>query len=136
MNGPLGRPMTIGDLARRTGVPVKTLRRHEDMGLIQTLGRSPTGYRLFGETALRCVELIHQLRSLGLTEAEIRQHACDHADGGQLIGPDLATLLDRVRQRTLARIHELEQLQHRIDDFERRHRAALAGDTRTGAQKA
>ena len=32
--------MTIGGLARRTGVPVKTLREYEDLGLIYTVGRS------------------------------------------------------------------------------------------------
>ena len=34
-----GSVMTIGTLARRTGVPVKTLREYEDMGLIYTVGR-------------------------------------------------------------------------------------------------
>ena len=33
--------MTIGDLARRTGVAVKVLRRQQDLGLIYTRGRSP-----------------------------------------------------------------------------------------------
>jgi hypothetical protein len=43
--------MTIGTLARRTGVPVKTLREYEDLGLIYTVGRSAGNYRLFGEEA-------------------------------------------------------------------------------------
>lgn len=44
--------MTVGELSRRTGVTVKALRRYEGMGLIYTLGRSATGYRLFDQTAL------------------------------------------------------------------------------------
>lgn len=122
--------MTIGDLARRTGVPVKVLRRHEDMGLIHTLGRSPAGYRIFGEDALWCVETIGTLRSLGLTEAEIRHlaHSADRNDEGcQLIGPQLAEVLRRVRARTESRIRQLEQLQWRVENFERRHRSALDG---------
>jgi DNA-binding transcriptional MerR regulator len=39
MNQPKGL-MTIGTLSRRTGVPVKTLRTYEDLGLIYTAGRS------------------------------------------------------------------------------------------------
>jgi len=39
--------MTIGTLSRRTGVPVKTLREYEDLGLIYTVGRSNGNYRLF-----------------------------------------------------------------------------------------
>lgn len=124
--------MIIGDLARRTGVPVKVLRRHEDMGLIYTLGRSPAGYRLFDEDALWCVETIRTLRLLGLTEAEIRHlaHSADrHDEGCQLIGPQLAEILRRVRARTQTRIRELEQLQWRVENFERRHRTALAGQS-------
>ncbi|PXY25383.1 MerR family transcriptional regulator [Prauserella muralis] len=119
--------MTIGDLAQRTGVPVKVLRRHEDLGLIYTLGRSPAGYRLFDEDALWCVDVIRTLRALGLTEAEIQHLANSHADGCQLVGPQLAEMLHRVRARTETRIRELEQLRWRVENFERRHRAALEG---------
>ena len=44
--------MTIGSLSRRTGVPVKTLRTYEDLGLIYTVGRSPGNYRLDGEAGV------------------------------------------------------------------------------------
>ena len=49
MNRPL---VTIGDLARRTGVAEKVVRRQQDMGLIYTRGRSPGGYHVFDEKAL------------------------------------------------------------------------------------
>ena len=67
--------MTIGELSRRTGINVKTLREYEGMGLVYTVGRSPGNYRLFDESALWCVEVIRNLRSLGLTVAEIREIA-------------------------------------------------------------
>ena len=41
-------PMKIGELARRSGLPVKTLRYYEDFGLLPARGRSEGGYRLFG----------------------------------------------------------------------------------------
>ena len=37
---------SIGDLARRTGLPVKTIRFHSDRGLVPPTGRSPVGLRL------------------------------------------------------------------------------------------
>ncbi|MFK4106062.1 MerR family DNA-binding transcriptional regulator [Streptomyces sp. NPDC019531] len=46
--------MTIGELSQRTGVPVRTLRKYTDLGLIHTLGRSPANYRLFDTDALWC----------------------------------------------------------------------------------
>ncbi len=64
--------MTIGQLSRRTGVPVKVLRHYEDLGFLYTLGRSKSNYRLFGQEALWCVQVIGGLRSLGLTLKEIR----------------------------------------------------------------
>ncbi len=63
--------MTIGELSRRTGMPVKALRDYEGMGLISTVGRSPGNYRLFDGSALWCVGVIRGLRSLALTVAEI-----------------------------------------------------------------
>lgn len=119
--------MTIGDLARRTGVAVKVLRRQQDMGLIYTRGRSPAGYRLFDENALWCVRIVRGLRDLGLTEAEIQRLAetCDNNPG--LVGPPLAVLLRRSRDRIDAHIHELEQRRQRIDTFQHRYRDALSG---------
>ena len=35
------RFMTVGQLSRRTGVPIKALREYEGMGLLYTVGRSP-----------------------------------------------------------------------------------------------
>ncbi len=64
--------MTIGQLSKLTGVPIKLLRTYEDLGFLCTLGRSESNYRLFGEEALRCVQTVQSLRSLGLTLKEIQ----------------------------------------------------------------
>jgi MerR family transcriptional regulator, copper efflux regulator len=120
--------MTIGDLSRRTGVPVKTLRNYEDLGIIYTLGRSAGNYRLFDESALWCVEMIRGLRSLGLTVAEIREIADIYlGQPAQPIGPHLADRLRAARARIDARLDELRQLRRRLDEFETAHAAELAG---------
>ncbi|HEX5403770.1 MAG TPA: MerR family transcriptional regulator [Pseudonocardiaceae bacterium] len=106
--------MTVGDLSRRTGVPINTLRQYSDWGLIRTVGRSATNYRLFDTDALWCVQLIGRWRGLVLTVAEIRE--LFHADGP--IGPHLATLLHHSRARVARRIAELRQTLCRIDEFE------------------
>ena len=67
--------MTVGELSRRTGTPVKALREYERNGP-HLYGRpEPANYRLFDESALWCVGVIGGLRSLGLTVAEIREVA-------------------------------------------------------------
>src|SRR5260370_5944265 len=48
--------MTIGQLSRRTGVPIKDLRDYEDLGFLYNLGRSESNYRLFGEEQLWWVQ--------------------------------------------------------------------------------
>jgi len=120
--------MTIGTLSRRTGVPVKTLRTYEDMGLIYTVGRSPGNYRLFGEDALWCVGVVIGLRGLGLTLDEICRVAAAYLqDAGEPAGPRLATLLQAVRARTEQQIAELQERLHHIDEFEAAWAAELAG---------
>jgi DNA-binding transcriptional MerR regulator len=122
--------MTIGALARRTGVPVKALREYEDAGLIYTVGRSAGNYRLFDDTALWCVGVIGTLRALGLTLAEIRQLTTIYlGQPDQPIGPHLAALLHAARTRTDAQITELQGRRQRIEQFETDHAAQLAGST-------
>src|SRR5262245_55267011 len=67
--------MTIGELASRTGLSRKLIRDFEDRGLIYSAGRSEAGYRLFDQSALWCVTVIGNQRSLGLTLKEIQQLA-------------------------------------------------------------
>jgi hypothetical protein len=44
--------MTVGELARRTGMSIKAIRQFEASGLICSVDRSESNYRLFDETAL------------------------------------------------------------------------------------
>ena len=122
--------MTIGALARRTGVPVKTLREYEDLGLIYTVGRSAGNYRLFGDEALWCVGVVTTLRGLGLTLSEIVElTACYLGRTDKPIGPRLAQALQAVRLRSEARIAELQALLQRIAEYEAEHEDELSGRT-------
>ncbi|MDX2913913.1 MerR family transcriptional regulator [Streptomyces diastaticus] len=124
---PPAQPMTIGELSRRTQVTVKALRTYTDWGLIYTAGRSPANYRLYDTDALWCVRLIGELRSLGLTLAEIRDLLSTYADNGErALGPSLAERLRTARARIDSKIADLEKTRRRIDAFEATHQAELA----------
>lgn len=128
MTTKLTAAMTVGELSRRTGLPIKSLRAYTDWGLINTIGRSSANYRLYDAGALRCVQIIGELRGLGLTIAEIRWlFSCYPDKNGQLIGPRLAQRLRIARDRVAQQIASLEQTRRRIDEFEATHRAELAG---------
>ena len=56
----------IGELSRRTGVAVKTLRFYSDEGLLPAVARSGSRYRLYTSDAVVRVDLIRTLRETGL----------------------------------------------------------------------
>ncbi|MCA8929351.1 MAG: Cu(I)-responsive transcriptional regulator [Alphaproteobacteria bacterium] len=63
--------MNIGDAATRTGLPVKTIRYYEDIGLIAA-ERGANGYRLFDRKAVRKLHFLQRARALGFTLEETR----------------------------------------------------------------
>ncbi|MER0479099.1 TIGR03086 family metal-binding protein [Streptomyces sp. Edi2] len=64
--------LTIGALARLTGVPVKTIRNWSEQGLLPPTARTPAGYRLYGADAPARLETVRSLRDLGIGLAAIR----------------------------------------------------------------
>ncbi|MFD3458011.1 MerR family transcriptional regulator [Streptomyces sp. NPDC058691] len=64
---------TIGDLARLTGLPVKTIRYWSDAGVVPPTDRTPVGYRLYDRAALDRLGLVRTLRDLGIDLAAIRR---------------------------------------------------------------
>ena len=56
---------TIGQLARRSGVPARTVRFWTDAGLIPVAVRSAAGYRLYDAQAVARLDLVRTLRELG-----------------------------------------------------------------------
>ena len=57
---------TVGHLARRTGVPARTIRFWSDQGLVPPAARSAAGYRLYDAEAVARLDLVRTLRELGL----------------------------------------------------------------------
>jgi DNA-binding transcriptional MerR regulator len=64
---------SIGDLARRTGLTVRTIRFYSDRGIVPPADRSPAGYRLYGIDAVARLDLVRTLRDLGLDLSTIRR---------------------------------------------------------------
>jgi len=88
--------MNIGDVSRLSGLPAKTIRYYEDIGLVEPL-RSNNGYRAFRESDLHKLAFLGRARSLGFTiddcrnllklyqdrdraSADVRQIALGHLD--------------------------------------------------------
>ena len=111
-----GVGMKIGVLASRSGLPVKTLRYYEDLGLLPAIGRSEGGYRLFAEESLRRLEFIRRLKTLGLSLVEIQGCLAVH-DAGELPCDDIQIQLGRQIERIDGQIKELRQLRQELQDL-------------------
>lgn len=63
--------MKIGDVARATGLSVKSVRYYHDIGLIEAR-RSDNGYRSFDKTSIEQLRFVHQCREMGFSIDECR----------------------------------------------------------------
>ena len=70
------RMLTIGNLARRTGVRTDTIRFYEKLRLITAADQTGSGYRLYPETAIRRVSFVKNAQRCGFSLAEIGALLC------------------------------------------------------------
>lgn len=70
---------TVGELARHTGLSVRTLHHYDDIGLLSPAHRTDAGYRLYSSSDVARLQQIKSLRELGFPLQEIRT-LLDRAD--------------------------------------------------------
>ena len=63
--------MHIGAVAERSGVPSKTIRYYESIGLIGQARRTGAGYRVYGEHDIQTLRFIQRARSLGFSVRDV-----------------------------------------------------------------
>ena len=64
--------MNIGTVAEKSGVPAKTIRYYESIGLIPSADRRPNGYRAYTAVDMHTLNFIKRARSLGFSVDEVR----------------------------------------------------------------
>jgi Cu(I)-responsive transcriptional regulator len=65
--------MNIGEAAARSGVPPKTIRYYEDVGLIKAAPRGDNGYRAYSQRDVHVLAFVQRARSLGFSVQDCRQ---------------------------------------------------------------
>ena len=65
--------MNIGTVADQSGVPTKSIRYYESIGLIQPAERRANGYRSYSLLDMRTLAFIKRARSLGFSVEEVRE---------------------------------------------------------------
>ena len=64
--------IAIGELSRKTGVNVETIRYFERVGILEKPPRTSAGRRIYGADHVRALEFIRRARELGFTPADVR----------------------------------------------------------------
>ena len=98
-------PWKVGELARRTGVSVRTLHHYDEIGLLSPSQRTAAGYRLYTGADVIRLQQIKSLRNLGFSLEEIRRF---------LSRPDVSP--EHVLQLQITHLKEQIELQQRLCD--------------------
>ena len=69
---PSSKPLTIGKLARETGVKVVTIRYYEQIGLMPVALRTDGNYRIYSSDHRQRLRFIRRCRDLGFTLDQVR----------------------------------------------------------------
>lgn len=69
----MGSGLTIGQLSKTVGVSIQTVRYYERRALLEPAGRRPSGYRVYGNDAIRRLQFIRNAQGFGFTLHEIAE---------------------------------------------------------------
>jgi MerR family copper efflux transcriptional regulator len=94
--------MNIGTAARQSGVPPKTIRYYESVGLIAAAERTSAGYRVYDRNDVETLRFVQRARSLGFSVEEV--------------GSLLALWRDRARSSSEVKA----MARHRVADIDRK----------------
>ena len=92
--------LSIGQVARKAGVGVETVRFYERKGLLEDPPRRASGYRQYSEQAIKRIHFIKRAQQLGFSLKEITELL--------LLRVDAQTSCEEVKHRTEAKIDQVE----------------------------
>ncbi|MBY6048199.1 Cu(I)-responsive transcriptional regulator [Vannielia litorea] len=116
--------MNISEAATRAGLPPKTIRYYEDIGLI-TPDRGTNGYRSFSETHIHKLHFLARARGLGFSVEDCRTLLALYEDSGRASADVKAVAQEHLAQIE-AKIAELTAMRDTLTDLVH----ACAGDHR------
>lgn len=118
------RTWKIGELARRTGLTVRTLHHYDEVGLLSPSYRTGSGHRLYTEEDVRRLQMIVSLRQLDLPLREIGEWLAGSQPGSDVAPHRMIQALDLHLDRLREQIETRQTLYRRLAAIAERLRAA------------
>jgi len=106
--------LLIGQVADQSGVPIKTIRYYEELGLLHPSGRTEGGFRQFSPQILARLAFIKRSQSLGLSLQEIGE-ILEVYDHGELPCGQVKNKLEHKLLEVDQQIHQLQILQAELN---------------------
>ncbi len=116
--------MNIGEAARRSGLPAKTIRYYEDIGLVSSARRG-NGFRDYDERDVHSLRFVAKARGLGFTVEECRHLLALYKDPARS-SAEVRQAAERHIAVVRAKIAELQSMEKTLDHLIN----ACAGDGR------
>ena len=105
---------TIGEMAKKVGIPVTTLRYYDDQGLFPFLERTEGGIRVFRDEDYRWVKVVRSLKRTGMSLSDIREFMNMSMEGDSTIDQRLARY-HRQREMVLEQMADLQEMLDILD---------------------
>mgnify|MGYP006434384647 CR=1 FL=1 len=106
--------MNIGEVAARSGVPAKTIRYYESIGLIRPAERSAAGYRVYGDRELQTLRFIQRARNLGFSVKQVSELLALWHDRARASG-DVKAVAHRHLEEIDRRMAELRSMRDTLE---------------------
>ncbi len=121
--------LSIGTLARRTGIKVQTIRYYEQIGLMPEPGRTEGGQRRYGDDELDRLSFIRHARQLGFALEAIRE-LLDMSDHPSLPCDEADAIARRQLRQVEQRLARLEALRTELQRMVHECSGGRAADCR------
>jgi len=118
--------LTIGQVAKTSGVAAKTIRYYEQIGVLPTPSRAASGYRLYDQPGVERLRFIRRARSLGLPLQQLKTLMGTFNGGARpALRPRLRALVRAQLDAVTNQIIELERLRQQLEQIHQRMRTSV-----------
>ena len=113
--------ISIGEASAQSGVPTKTIRYYEQIGLLDHAARQSNTYRTYSHNDVAILQFVGRARRLGFSIEDLRSLVALYRDRTRSSG-DVKALAAQHLDRVDRKIAELQTLRHALADLIQRCR--------------